>query len=33
VKKELQQKLEEILQSPGKENLGKGSMEEEWLEL
>jgi hypothetical protein len=33
VKKELQQKVEEILQSPGEEKLGKGSIEEEWLEL
>jgi hypothetical protein len=33
VKKELQQKVEEILQSPGEEKLGKGCIEEEWLEL
>jgi hypothetical protein len=33
VKKELQQKLEETLQSSGEENSGKGSIEEEWLEL
>jgi hypothetical protein len=32
VKNELQQKLEETRQSPGEENLGKGSTEEEWLE-
>jgi hypothetical protein len=32
VKKELQQKLKEILQSLGEENLGKGKRKQEWLE-